>query len=90
MNKKDLVDNIAQKMNVSKSIAESALESVFDVIAESISKGEKVTLAGFGTFSKVQRGERKGRNPKTGLEMVIPSKSVASFKPGKSLKELVS
>jgi DNA-binding protein HU-beta len=53
-------------------------------------KGEEVVIANFGSFKVKERAERKGRNPKTGEEIIIPAKKVVSFSPGKNLKESVA
>ena len=82
MNKKELIDSIAQKTGVKKVEAEKVLSAY-----ETLKKGERVTIIGFGTFTVSDRKERKGRNPKTGAEMVIPAKKMPKFLVGKSFKE---
>ncbi len=71
MNKKELIDSIAQKTGVKKVEAEKVLSAYEATILETLKKGERVTIVGFGTFTVSERKERKGRNPKTGAEMVI-------------------
>jgi DNA-binding protein HU-beta len=65
--------------------AEMALNKVLANLAEAMEKGERVTLAGFGSFKVVERAEQKGRNPQTGQSIVIPAHNVVKFKPGKDL-----
>ncbi len=89
MNKSDLVDKVAEDAELTKADANDAITSVVEGIQESLSRGEKVTLVGFGTFSVRERSARKGRNPQTGETIQIPAKKVAKFKPGKHLREAV-
>lgn len=89
MNKSQLVLQIASRMDSTKPTAEAALNAVIESIAESLAKGEAVSLVGFGTFNTAKRPPKVGRNPKTGDQMTIPEKTVVKFKPGKSLKEIV-
>ena len=90
MNKSDLINAVAEKANVSKKVADSAVVAIFDAIKDSLSKGEKVQLIGFGTFETRKRAARKGRNPQTGSEMKIAAKVVPAFKAGKALKDAVN
>lgn len=87
MNKQDLVAHVAEKAGLSKVDASKAIEALLAGISESISRQESVALAGFGTFSVKQRNARTGRNPQTGEAVDIPAKSVATFKPGKTMRE---
>ena len=79
MNKKELVENIAGAADISKAAAEKALNSTLQAIAETLKKGDKVTLVGFGTFSVSKREARKGRNPQSGKTIDIPEKNVDSI-----------
>ena len=90
MNKKDMIESIAEAADISKATAEKALNGVLMAVTETLSKGEKVTLVGFGTFSVVNRAARKAKNPQTGALMDIPAKKVAKFKPGSKLADVVS
>ena len=65
------------------------MDSTLSAIVDAMAKGDKVQLVGFGTFETKQRGERTGKNPRTGEAVKIPATTVPSFKPGKSLKEAV-
>ena len=86
MTKAEIVAKLAQEIKISKKAAGRALALVTDSIAQSIRKGEKVTLVGFGTFSVVQRKARKGRNPRTGKELKIAAKKAPKFAAGAALK----
>lgn len=90
MNKADLVKEISQKASVNQATAQKALESMLDTFKESLKKGEKIQLIGFGSFEVAKRAERKGVNPQTKKEIKIPAKKVVKFKAGKELKELVA
>lgn len=90
MNKKELVESMAEAADISKAAAEKALNGMLMTISEALSKGDKVTLVGFGTFSTVKRTERKARNPRTGAMIKIPAKTVAKFKPGSKLTDAVN
>ena len=89
MNKSDLVSEIAKEADITKVKAEKALSAVTDGIKRVLSRGETVTLVGFGTFSVAKRSKRKGRNPQTGKEITIPASKTPKFKAGKALKESV-
>ena len=90
MNKSDLIAAIAAKTGETKKGAESAVNAFVDVITESLSKGEKVQLVGFGSFEVRKRAARKGRNPQTKEEIKIPASKAPVFKAGKALKDLVN
>ncbi len=89
MNKMELVNRMAQAAGITKSAAERALDGFMEAVVEAVSRGEKVTLVGFGTFSVAQRSARKGRNPATGEAIEIPAKKVVKFKPGSRLADAV-
>ena len=86
MTKAEIVAKVAQEIKISKAAAGKALALITDSIAQSIRKGQKVTLIGFGTFSVVQRKARKGRNPQTGKEIKIAAKKAPKFTAGAGLK----
>ena len=90
MNKKELVESMAEAADISKAAAEKALNGMLMTISEALSKGDKVTLVGVGTFSTVKRTERKAKNPRTGAMIKIPAKTVAKFKPGSKLTDAVN
>jgi len=89
MNKAELVSAIATDAGVSKSVASKVLDSMINNVTESLKKGDKVTLVGFGTFSVIKRKARTGRNPQTGKEIKIPARKVAKFRAGAKLAEAV-
>lgn len=89
VNKADLVTVVAQKAAMTKRDAEKAVNAVVDGIQEALSKGDKVSLVGFGTFSVRSREARKGRNPRTGEEIEIGARKIPIFKAGKVLRDLV-
>ena len=87
MTKAELVEQMAKDTGISKSAANAALNSFTDSITKALKKKDrKVTLLGFGTFSKVRRKARKGRNPQTGKEIKIKASNTVKFKAGKKLK----
>jgi DNA-binding protein HU-beta len=90
MNKKELIESIAGAADISKAAAEKALNGTLAAIAESLNKGDKVTLVGFGTFSVSKRDARQGRNPQTGKTIKIPAKKVVKFKAGSKLSEAIN
>ncbi len=89
MNKTDLINSIAQKSGLSKKNSEAALNAFISTVEEALQNGEKVVLVGFGTFEVRQRAARKGRNPQTREEILIPASKAPVFKAGKGLKEMV-
>lgn len=89
MNKTDLVAQIAAKAGLSKVDAKKALDAALAAVVESIAKGEKVSLIGFGTLSVAERPERKGINPRTKEAVVIPAHKVVKFKAGAELAAVV-
>jgi DNA-binding protein HU-beta len=89
MTKEDLIEAIVGRINCSKKDAGEALDAILDSITKSLSRGEDVTVTGFGTFSAKKRAARMGVNPKTGEKIQIPAMTVPKFKAGKGLKEAV-
>lgn len=90
MTKAELVEDVARAAELTKKDAERLVEIVFESIIETLNRGEKIELRGFGSFRVRERGARRGRNPKTGDPVNIPAKRVPYFKPGKELKELIN
>lgn len=90
MNKAELISSIAEKGKLSKKDAEVALKALVESVEETLEKGEKVQLVGFGTFETRDRAERMGRNPKTKEPMQIAASTVPVFKAGKEFKERVN
>jgi DNA-binding protein HU-beta len=89
MNKADLVERIAQEAAITKRQADKALDTLMDSIQEALTKGDTVTLVGFGTFSVMSRAARKGLNPQTGREIFIPASKTPKFKAGKGLRQAI-
>ncbi|MEW6032494.1 MAG: HU family DNA-binding protein [Bacillota bacterium] len=90
MNKAELVAKVAEKSGLTKRDSEKAVSAVFETIEDALAKGDKVSLVGFGTFEPRTREARKGRNPQTGEEVMIPAARVPAFKAGKALKDRVN
>ena len=88
-NKAELIENVAASTGLTKKDATAAVDAVFSTIQETLAKGEKVQLIGFGNFEVRERAARKGRNPQTGQEIQIAASKVPAFKPGKALKDAV-
>ncbi len=82
----ELINNVSQKLNLTKRKASVAVNTVFRTVIQALENDEKVELRGFGSFTTRQRNPRKGRNPKTGELVNVPSKRVPFFKAGKDLK----
>lgn len=90
MTKAELVEKIAKEADISKVAAAAAVNAFMDGIVKTLKKKDgKVTLVGFGTFTKVRRKARTGRNPQTGAPIKIKARNVVKFKPGKLLKDAV-
>ncbi len=90
MTKAELVGQMAKEAKISKVAAGAALESFLANVTKALKKKDgKVTLVGFGTFSKIRRKARKGRNPQTGKPLKIKARNVVKFKAGKKLKDAI-
>ncbi|MFW6334691.1 MAG: HU family DNA-binding protein [Desulfosalsimonas sp.] len=89
MNKADLVNEVAKVVSTKKE-AQAAVDCVLQTITKALSKGDSVTLVGFGTFKPVKREARTGRNPQTGAPIRISARKVPKFTPGKGLKDALS
>ena len=90
MNKADLVKAIAAESGLTKKASEAALNAVVASVTKALKEGDKVALIGFGTFSVVEKAERKGVNPATGAQITIPAKKSAKFKGGKELTDALN
>ena len=89
MTKAELVVVIAKATGSTKSSAERALDAFLAAVRDSLRKGRRVTISGFGSFAVTRRAERNAKNPRTGKTMRIPAARVPRFKPSKSLKSAV-
>ncbi|MBI5598497.1 MAG: integration host factor subunit beta [Deltaproteobacteria bacterium] len=91
MTRSELIEEVASKAaNFTKKDVEMIVSTLFQSIAESLTKGEKIEIRGFGSFKVKKRNARKGRNPKSGEGIHVDSKRVPFFKAGKELKERVN
>lgn len=90
MTKSELVEAIAAKSGLTKADSSRALEAFMETVGETLKKGDKITLTGFGSFGVSKRAAREGRNPKTGLPVKIAARNSVSFKAGSKLKEVVN
>ena len=90
MTKTELINAVAEKAELTKKDADKAVSAVIDTITESLAKGEKIQLVGFGTFEVRERAAKEGINPATKEKMNIPAKKVPAFKAGKTLKDVVA
>ena len=89
MTKSRLIKQLAVKTGCTVQDAETAVNSVFNLISESLERGQRVELRGFGSFGLKERRSREGRNPKTGEQVQVAAKRVMFFKAGKELRERV-
>lgn len=90
MNKTELIAAVAEKSGLSKKDSEKAVSSVISTIISAVSAGEKIQVAGFGTFEQRQRNARTGCDPRTGKTIEIPASKVPAFKAGKGFKDAVN
>lgn len=90
MNKRELVQEVANQTGLTKKTSREAVDAIISAMTDSLSREEKVTLVGFGTFQVTERKARRGRNPQTGETIQIPAKEVPKFVPGKGLREKVA
>lgn len=89
MNKSELIKQIADRAELSQAEAGDALDALCATVIDTLSRGEEVAIIGFGTFKVSQRAERKGCNPRTGEELLIPASRAPKFSAGKALKDAV-
>ncbi len=89
MLKTEIVEIVARDAKLTKKAANEAVDAVFDQVAKSLARGEKVVFSGFGTFVIRTRRARHGRNPKTGQSMQLPAMKTIGFIASKSLKKIV-
>lgn len=89
MTKKDLIEVVAKKASLTNKAAREAMDAFVMAVKDSLKKGEKVVITGFGTFSIRSRKSRTGRNPKTGAKITISARKAPGFTAGKTLKKAV-
>jgi len=90
MNKSELIAAMSAKTGETKKDTEATINAFVESVTESLKKGEKVQLVGFGSFEVRKRAARKGRNPQTGEEIKIAAAKAPVFKAGKALKDVVN
>ena len=90
MNKTELIAAIAEKAELTKKDSDVAVNAIFESISAALASGDKVQLAGFGTFEVRERPARTGRNPQTKEEIEIPASRTAVLKAGTALKDAVA
>ena len=90
MNKAQLVEALAERLDGDKKTAAAAVEATVDIILRAVSKGEKVAVTGFGVFEKRDRAARLARNPATGEKVRVKKTSVPAFRAGQGFKDVVS
>ena len=90
MTKADIIKRLKDEAGLpNNASAEAAFDTLFSILKSELASGERVSVMGFGTFSVTERAERKGRNPRTGKEVVIPARKAVKFTAGKGLKDSV-
>jgi DNA-binding protein HU-beta len=89
MNKTELINQIAESADISKKAAGDALQGFMEAVTDTMKKGDKLQLVGFGTFSVAKRAARTCRNPQTGKDMKVAAKKVVKFKVGSKLSDAV-
>ncbi len=87
MTKQELIDVVSEKAGLTKKDTGAVVDVILESIVDSLKRGEKVALVGFGTFEAKTRKAREGRNPATGETIQIPARTVPSFKAGRALKD---
>jgi DNA-binding protein HU-beta len=90
MNKAELVEAAAEQAGLSRSDVAKAVDATIDTIVDTVRRGEKVTITGFGNFERRERSARTARNPQTGEQMQVPASKAPAFKAGKSFKDRVN
>ena len=90
MNKADLITAVAERSGIAKTDAASAIDGAFEIIAETLQRGDEVKLVDFGTFSVAESAARQGRNPRTGERIQIAASKRPKFKAGKGLKDALN
>ena len=90
MTKQDLIDIVSEKSGLTKKETGVILDTILETITDSMKKGEKFALVGFGTFEAKTRKARQGRNPATGETIEISARTVPSFKAGRALKDALA
>ena len=90
MTKAELVSIVSDKCSFSRQESVQIVDQVFQILKETLEKGEKIKISGFGNFVTREKRARKGRNPKTGVNLTISARRVLTFKPGAMLRKAVN
>ena len=90
LTKEDLKDSISNHLNIPKPKASSVIESILETIKSSLGSGEDVMISGFGKFSVQNKNERRGKNPKTGEDIIIEPRRVVTFSCSENLRERIN
>ncbi|MBL8637822.1 MAG: HU family DNA-binding protein [Alphaproteobacteria bacterium] len=90
MNKSELVEAVAGKIDMSKTQTQGVIEALIEVVTKALKKGDEVRLVGFGTWTVAKRAATTGRNPRTGEPIKIPASKQPKFKAGKELKDAIN
>ena len=90
MNKQQLISQVASRTKLSKMLCTKVISSTFDIMGTALRKGDKVQMVNFGTWKRMRRKARLGRNPKTGAQLNIPAKNVVKFQAGQELMSSIN
>jgi integration host factor subunit alpha len=90
MTKIDIIQEVYEKLGFSKKDAAKIVESVFDIMKQSLAGGEKIKISGFGNFAVKEKKSRRGRNPQTGDEIEISARKVLTFKSSQVLRKILN
>lgn len=90
MNKTDLINQLAQRLEGDKKVAQTAVEGIIDLVQREVQRGENVSISGFGVFEKRARAARTARNPRTGQAVKVKKTTVPAFRPGKYFKDVIA
>nr|WP_233497034.1 integration host factor subunit alpha [Lujinxingia litoralis] len=88
--KADIVDSVYEKVGITKKEASDYVDTIFEVMKETLEEGEEIKVSGFGKFEVREKSQRVGRNPRTGIEIVIPERRVLRFKVSQVLKDSIN
>lgn len=90
MNKTEVIKRVAEVADMNQAMSSKALDALCAVVMECLKDGQEIAFPGLGKFSVSARAERKGRNPKTGDEIIIAARKVVRFQPGKDLRDAIN